>query len=224
MRDFFWVTRRYKPKKRKQFQFMINEKEKIVSKSVYQFKLKLKYINPEIWRRILVPESYSFWDLHVAIQDSMGWEECHLHKFKIKKENQVLSIGIPDDDLFDRESELLAGWLTAIKKYFQTEGTSISYVYDFGDYWEHEITLEKIFPENPDQKYPTCIGGENACPPEDCGGPPGYEEILRVLKNPKNDQYKDTRDWLGEYFDPKDFNAEEVVFDDPKIRFRNIKQ
>ena len=100
----------------------------------------------------------------------------------------------------------------------------ISYVYDFGDYWEHEITLEKILPANPDQDYPSCIAGKNACPPEDCGGPPGYEEILRVLKNPKNDQYKDTLDWLGEYFDPKDFNTEEVVFDDPKIRLKNMKQ
>jgi len=197
-----------------------------MSLSVYQFKIVLEDTHPLIWRRIIVPESYSFWDLHVAIQDSMGWMDCHLHSFQIRdtKENKAIMIGIPDDDFMDDEFEILAGWLISIKKYFISEGTQLEYIYDFGDDWVHKITLEKIMPESPEMKYPTCIAGEYACPPEDCGGTPGYAELLEILKNPKHEEYDEMIDWIGKDFDPDEFHVDDIVFDDPKRRFKRMKK
>ena len=142
---------------------------------VYQFKITLGGIEPPIWRRIQVPGSYSFWDLHVAIQDAMGWTDCHLHVFRILDPgtDDTEEIGIPNEDRFVGEPEILPGWDLSIKNYFSEANTRATYEYDFGDGWKHEIVLEKIFPRKPGTKYPTCIEGRRACPPEDCGGFPG---------------------------------------------------
>jgi hypothetical protein len=136
---------------------------------VHQFKVTLKGIEPTIWRRIQVPEVYSFWDLHVAIQDVMGWQDCHLHDFSLRnpKSGMKEQLGIPDED---GELELLAGWEHNIADYFSMENTTATYVYDYGDNWEHRVELEEILPRIKGIKYPCCIGGERACPPEDCGG------------------------------------------------------
>lgn len=113
---------------------------------VYQFKIQLKEITPPIWRRILVPEEYNFWDLHVAIQDSMGWLDCHLHVFRIRKKqsSSIVEIGIPNVDRFEDEPEIMPGWEIPISQYFHDAGITSDYEYDFGDGWEHEVNLEGI--------------------------------------------------------------------------------
>ena len=149
-------------------------------KQIYQFKVTLKGIKPSIWRKIQVPETYTFWDLHVAIQDVMGWQDYHLHEFEVIKPSsgRKVMIGFPDEE-FGRD--VLPGWKQKIADYFSIENPSAEYIYDFGDNWRHEIRLEKILPREKGVKYPLCIDGKRACPPEDCGGTSGYENFLKIL-------------------------------------------
>ena len=184
---------------------------------VYQFKITLDEISPPIWRRIQVPEIYSFWDLHVAIQDAMGWADSHLHQFEMinPKTGREMEIGIPDEEW---EDQALAGWDAKIADYFTMKNNTAIYIYDFGDNWEHAVKLEKILPRDQKAEYPTCVEGERACPPEDCGGVPGYEELLMTISDPDDEEYEDTMEWLGDDFDPEYFDPLDVYFDDPDER------
>jgi hypothetical protein len=183
---------------------------------IYQFKISLNGSKTPIWRRIQVPETYSFWDLHVAIQDAMGWDDYHLHEFEmINPVTDVeVVIGIPNkDDSFFRE--VLPGWEQKIAEYFTTENPSALYTYDFGDDWVHNIKLEKILPREKNIDYPVCIKGKRACPPEDCGGIWGYEELLEIIHEPKHEEYEEMLEWVGEEFDPEHFDVKEICFNDP---------
>lgn len=191
-------------------------------RSTLQFKIILRHIKPRIWRRIEVPASYSFWDLHVAIQDAMGWLDYHLHVFRVRnpETRQAEEIGIPDDDPFEGDPVYLPGWTVPISKYFYVGGTRALYEYDFGDGWEHDVELEAIGRHEPGTKYPRCLAGERACPPEDCGGPPGYERLLEILSNPADKEHDETLEWVGGQFDANAFAPERVRFDNPKMRWR----
>ena len=186
---------------------------------VYQFKITLKKIKPVVWRRIQVPEDYTFWDLHVAIQDSFGWLDYHLHEFEMMdpQREKITAIGIPDEEgPFDKE--ILPGWNLKISDWFSRSNRSAHYTYDFGDNWEHIVKLEKVLSRKEGIKYPTCIDGKQACPPEDCGGPWGYENLLKILKNPDHEEYEDWLHWVGGKFDPKFFDPKRIRFADPTKR------
>jgi hypothetical protein len=189
---------------------------------IYQFKITLKDIEPPIWRRIQIPQSYSFWDLHVALQDAMGWLDYHLHIFRIinPETDQFDEIGIPDDEAFEDELPCLPGWELPISHYFEKSGARAEYEYDFGDCWEHEIILEEIVNRVPKQKYPICLAGERACPPEDCGGSLGYLDLLDTIKNPDDEEFESTMEWLGGSFDPELFDPKNVHFDNPQMRWQ----
>ena len=195
-------------------------------KRVYQFKVQLLDIEPIIWRRIQVPEKYKFWGLHVAIQNSMGWKDYHLHAFRLKGKHahKIREIGIPIDDGFEDGPEIEAGWQVEIEYVFYEVGLIFEYEYDFGDGWMHEITHEGILMQEPGAKYPRCIDGARACPPEDCGGPPGYEGLLSVLSNPNHEEYEDMRTWAGEDFDSERFAPTKITFENPSIRLRKLLQ
>ena len=186
---------------------------------IYQFKILLNRSKPPIWRRIQVPETYTFWDLHVAIQDSFGWLDYHLHEFEIlsPKLDLVVNIGFPNDEYGE---EIFTNWEEKIIDYFSMENKRSLYTYDFGDNWEHIITLEKILPRNKEVKYPICIKGKRACPPEDCGGIWGYEELLAILQDPNHEEYKETLEWVGNDFNPEYFNKDEINFEDPRKRLK----
>lgn len=186
---------------------------------VYQFKITLKGTKPPVWRRIQVPGTYTFWDLHVAIQDAMGWEDYHLHEFELVNPFTGIktAIGMPDEEL-GFYKKILAGWNQKIADWFSLENRSGNYTYDFGDSWGHIVKLEKILPRNKNVRYPTCIDGERACPPEDCGGVWGYENFLEAIKNPNHERHEELSEWIGGEFDPEHFDVEEVLFDDPDKR------
>lgn len=188
---------------------------------VYQFKITLMEIKPPIWRRIQVPESYSFWDLHVAIQDSLGWLDYHLHQFELLNPltGEQSIIGIPDEDGFD-DYKILPGWKCKIKKWFSMENRKAKYTYDFGDNWQHSVKLEKILPRDKDVDYPICIGGKRACPPEDCGSTEGYERLCEIMKDKNDEEYEEMVTWVGKVYDPEHFDVNEVHFDDPDERFK----
>ena len=196
------------------------KKIKKKTKKIYQFKIALKNIEPLIWRRIQVEGACTFWDLHVAIQDSMGWTDTHLHHFAIlnpatgKKDE----IGIPDED--EISSHILAGWEEKIDTYFTEDNDIADYVYDYGDDWEHVIKLEKILERTVGITYPVCIDGKRACPPEDCGGRWGYEAFLEAIMDPTHERHEELLEWVGGDFDPEHFKIKDIHFDNPKKRLK----
>ena len=172
---------------------------------VHQYKITLRGIQPPIWRRFQVEDAMTFEDFHTAIQLVMGWEMSHLYAFNVNRE--LITDGESRREMGERGRDAED---TELKKMVKKEGTTFNYTYDFDDSWEHEIVLEKILPLDPDQLYPYCLDGARACPPEDCGGLPGYMDILETLKKPKSKAYKELMEWLDEEFDPEAFDPEAV--------------
>lgn len=193
---------------------------------IYQFNVTLQEIEPSIWRRIQVPAQYSFWDLHVAIQDAMGWLDYHLHAFKLRPphKRKMIEIGIPDDG--EGDLDVLPGWTVPIRDIFTEPGQTALYLYDFGDGWKHEVLLEGILLKEKGGKYPRCLAGEHACPPEDCGSVPGYYRVVDIVRNPRHVEYRETIAWLKGHaknyypYDPDAFDPGDVQFDNPKKRWR----
>ena len=186
---------------------------------VYQFKITLQGVKPAIWRRVQVPETYTFLGLHVAIQDAMGWLDYHLHAFEMldPATGMKVAIGIPEG-AFD--TAFLPGVKLRIADYFSMEHRLAKYEYDFGDGWVHETRLEKILPRMEDIDYPVCIAGKRACPPEDCGGIWGYEDLLKIIADENHEEHEEMMEWLGGKFDPEHFDPHEVSIDDPDVRRR----
>ena len=159
---------------------------------------------PPVWRRLLIPAAMPLSRLHDVIQTAMGWRDHHLHSFT----DGTHTYGFPDPELgFIDERSVRFGDL-------DVDRGSIRYSYDFGDDWEHEIVVEAVGVAEPGERYPRCIGGEGACPPEDCGGPPGYEHLRKILANPDDEEHADMVTWMGlEHaceFDPAAFDIESV--------------
>ena len=191
------------------------------SHTALQFKITLKGTKPPVWRRIQVPGDYSFWDLHVAIQDSMGWLDYHLHEFEVfnPRKRRIEYIGIPDDEsLFAKET--LPGWDIPVARLLSSSNLRASYLYDFGDGWEHTIVLEKVRPREDGVEYPRSLAGRRNSPPEDCGGTWGYREFLEAISDPDHEEHATMLEWIGGSFDPDDFSPRDVVFDDPRERLR----
>lgn len=175
----------------------------MASTSIYQLKVTLKDTKPPIWRRLLVSSNTLLPDLHSIIQASMGWTNSHLHQFT----DGFDFFGPPSEwdgmDTIDYRKISLDKMLWAPKQ-------KITYEYDFGDDWRHQVLLEKVVEKEPDRFYPVCIKGKNACPPEDCGGVWGYAELLEILADPKHEDHEEMKDWIGGELDPKAFDLEEV--------------
>jgi hypothetical protein len=191
-------------------------------KAVHQFLIVLNGSDPLVWRRIQVPEDYSFWDLHVAIQDAMGWLDYHLHEFRLLAPSGTLvTVGIPTgEEELDRP--VLAGWNTRLAGFFERTGwyaPPAMYAYDFGDDWEHTLVHEGMCGADDSATYPRCLAGARRCPPEDCGGVDGYAEFLKAIADPKHPHHDEMREWSGR-FDPDEFNPVKVRFDDPQKRWR----
>ena len=173
-----------------------------------------------------MPSTYTFWDLHCAIQDAFGWNNSHLHQFKFKDKatNTEMIFGIPTEDDFDLDIPTIPGWKHKISKYLNPLYPKIEYVYDFGDNWEHIIKLEDVIPAEKGVIYPRCIKGKRNSPPDDCGGAWGYLELLEVLNDPKHEEHESTKEWVesikGGPFDPETFNPDAVTFIDPMKRFK----
>ena len=193
-----------------------------------QFLVVLTKTTPLVWRRIQVPENYSFWDLHVAIQDAMGWRDYHLHEFRVihpqggKRER----LGIPDRD-FPDERPCTPDWEVSIAEYFSwdsiSEAPSALYVYDFGDDWHHLVTLEDVLPGG-SARYPRCVAGARACPPEDCGGVHGFAEFLEAVADPRHPEHARLVEWSGGAYDPSAFKPARIVFDNPQQRWKKAFQ
>jgi hypothetical protein len=169
--------------------------------TVYQLKITLAGIQPEIWRRVLVRADLRLSELHRIIQVAMGWTDSHLHAFTCGETRYELpSEGYgPGLDFEDERQAELGAVLTEV-------GAGLQYEYDFGDGWDHTVHLEAILPADPEATYPVCVAGERACPPEDCGGAWGYVELLEILRDPGHPEHQERLEWLGRRFDPEGFD------------------
>jgi hypothetical protein len=176
------------------------------AKTVYQLKVTLEGIRPPIWRRIQVSGDITLHKLHEILQVVMGWEGYHLHQFvvgeeaysEISKENDIFA------DEFKNEKR------AKLNKIAPVENFKFIYEYDFGDSWYHDILVEKIFQPEEDLKHPVCLKGKRASPPEDCGGVPGYYELIEAMKDPKHPEHEHMLEWLGGEFDSEKFDIDEI--------------
>lgn len=168
----------------------------------YQLKISLDNVKPLIWRRFLVKSDIKLPDLHKVIQTVMGWTNSHLHQFIIGGK----FYSEPDEESF---TEYVDYRKTRLNQVLTGEKQSIKYEYDFGDGWEHKIVLEKVLSEHAG-RYPVCLDGKRNRPPEDCGGPSGYEDLLKVISNPEDEEYDEMMEWLGPGFDPEYIDIKEI--------------
>ncbi|MBW2623760.1 MAG: plasmid pRiA4b ORF-3 family protein [Deltaproteobacteria bacterium] len=173
-------------------------------RKTYQLKIGLKGSQPPIWRRFLIENSATLRKLHEAIQIIMGWEDYHLHQY-ISGDRYY---GAPDPAY--GFSEVLDEKNYGISQLLKNEKESIIYEYDFGDSWEHKITLEKILPFDPDADLPICIKAKGACPPEDIGGIWGYYNFLEALSDENHPEHEDYDEWIEGGFDPAAYDIKEV--------------
>lgn len=194
----------------------------MAARQVLQIRISLVGVVPVIWRRIQIPTAYSFWDLHVAIQDAMGWYDCHLHEFRVPDlhHEKIVRIGIPDDE-FEAGRQTSPGWNMRVEDYLHEHNPGAVYEYDFGDGWIHVVQLEARLPVRKGVSYPVCLAGERRCPPEDCGGVGGYELLLEALADAGHPEHDSLLEWVGDSYDPDDFKASDVTFDDPKVRLED---
>lgn len=169
----------------------------------YQLKIILRDIEPTIWRRFLVKSSVKLPVLHGIIQTVMGWTDSHLHHF-IKKGTFYC---IPDE--FSDELPTRDYRKVKVSDLLAAKGDKVIYEYDFGDGWEHDLILEDILPLGEGRFYPKCLAGKRNCPPEDCGGSWGYEDILKALKAEDKTEYEDLLEWVGDY-DPEYFDLDQT--------------
>ncbi len=174
---------------------------------IYQMKVTLLGTNPPIWRRLLIPADLTLEQLHSVLQAAMGWQDCHMHEFRIG--SQRFGRPNPSERLFGgslTRSERTTGVSTVLGRV----GAKALYTYDFGDGWEHGIVVEKLLAPESGQAYPQCVDGKRHGPPEDCGGLPGFYNLLEAISDPEHDQHEELTDWLGDQFDPEAFSVDEV--------------
>ncbi|MFJ1756692.1 plasmid pRiA4b ORF-3 family protein [Kitasatospora sp. NPDC088134] len=172
---------------------------------VYQLRIQLADVDqPAVWRRVQVPAGIRLDNLHRVIQAAMGWQNCHLHAFSVNG----VDYGRRSSEL-DFADETTAGLDTVAK-----EGAHLDYTYDFGDSWDHRITVEHRTAAEAGRHYPACVDGAGACPPEDCGGPGGYEELKQTLHDSAHPEHEDLLRRLGldsaADFDPAHFDLRET--------------
>lgn len=170
----------------------------------HQLKVTLEGVVPPIWRRVVVPSEFTLYELHHVIQVAMGWEDCHLHDFAIKRQRYA----VPGAEVIDGSLDETVTTLQTVAR----ARSKMRYVYDFGDEWNHVIVVEKILKssEADDPGLPICIDGARAGPPEDAGGAWGYELKLQALRNPDDEDSVELREWIGADFDPERFDLELV--------------
>lgn len=175
-------------------------------RAILRIKISLSGVSkPPVWRRLLVPADIRLDRFHEVIQAAMGWENYHLHVFT----NGSARYGMRDPELDHRDERR-----TTLNRLVKGSGDRIRYAYDFGDSWEHDIAVEEVLPADEDRSYPICLTGKGACPPEDCGGVWGYEELREVLADPAHEEHENMLEWLGlergSEFDPARFDVDEV--------------
>jgi hypothetical protein len=172
---------------------------------VYQLKVSLRDVRPPVWRRLLILDSTDLHQLHLIIQDAMGWTNSHCYEFTV---GGARFQSTASRDLGFTPSEKAAS--ATLGQLAPSFGRRFVYWYDFGDDWFHDIVVEKALNAEAGAIYPRCIGGKRACPPENCGGPYGYANFLEAISDPKHPEHAEFLEWVGGCFDPRAFDLGEA--------------
>jgi hypothetical protein len=166
---------------------------------IYQLKITLADIKPPIWRRLEVADG-TLLKLHDILQIGIGWDSCHSWAFEINGEQYGE----------DPEGEMASPRKVKLGQIAQAGVKKFRYVYDFSAYWRHLIQVEGVRDADPKARYPKCVKGSRACPPEDCGGPRGYAALLNALQHPDHEQHEEMWQWVGGDFDPEAFDIDAI--------------
>jgi Plasmid pRiA4b ORF-3-like protein len=175
--------------------------------TVARLKITLDHVKPAVLRRVEVPFDIRLDRLHLTIQAAMGWTNTHL--YELRAGDVSWSTPYPDEDWAGDFTDARKARLGDILEDIGTK--KLVYLYDFGDDWEHTIKVERLVDPEPGALYPRLIEVTGRCPPEDCGGPWGYAELLEAIKNPTHERYAELREWVGDDFDPDADDAESLV-------------
>lgn len=177
------------------------------AQDIYQLKVTLLGTDPPIWRRLLVSADLTLAQLHKVLQTTMGWDDAHMHEFRAGQRR----FGRPEPaDPFTRMPRVESERMVPLSAVLQRAGAKMIYTYDLGDNWEHGVVLEKRLPAEPHTTYPICTDGQLACPPDDCGGIPGYYDLLDALAEPGHPRHEELQDWIGAAFNPEAFSPDQV--------------
>lgn len=165
----------------------------------HELKLTLLDVHPPVWRSIRVPSDIPLSSLHVVVQIAMGWQDRHLHQWRVGE--VTFGSGAEadwGDPVEDESSALLAE--------VAPQDSAFYYDYDLGDGWEHLVEVEAVVPFDVSEAPLACVAGARSCPPEDCGGPSGYEHLLDALADPDDSEHDAMLEWVGDGFVPGEFD------------------
>lgn len=167
--------------------------------TVHELKVTLLDVRPPVWRRLRVPSALPLSTVHAVVQLAMGWTDSHLHEWRVGD----VTYGLPDEEDWGEE---LADESEALLAQVAPVDSVLHYDYDFGDGWEHLVEVVAVEPFDPKLPPLACLDGAGTCPPEDSGGPIGYEHLLDALADPADAEHEEATEWLGEGFDPEAFD------------------
>jgi hypothetical protein len=177
--------------------------ERTLTLTVHELRVTLLDVSPAVWRLVRLPSALPLSTAHAVLQIAMGWEDRHLHEWRVGD----VTYGLSDEE---RWGETLADESSVLLADVAPVDTVLRYDYDFGDGWEHVVEVVAVRPYDADVPPVACLAGARACPPEDCGGPPGYEHLLDALSDPDDAEHDDVVAWLGDHFDPAAFDIQSV--------------
>lgn len=184
--------------------------------TLHQLKITLREVKPAVWRRLLIPADFKLDRVHRTLNWAMGWTDSHLHEFEVGKQRY----GIPDVwEASPDEEDVIPERKVTLSTVLPKEKSRGRYIYDFGDFWQHDLLVEKILEADVDGVYPVCLDGKGACPPEDCGGVSGYAELRKVIADRAHPEHQSMLLWLGGHFHPDEFSVAQV-----NARLRSLRR
>jgi hypothetical protein len=172
--------------------------------TAYLLKVTLQDVRPPIWRRLRVHGDLTLRELHHVLQVALGWADSHLHEFEI--DGKVYGMPDPTEDIGEPPLDERNYRLDELLR----KGTRAEYRYDFGDDWCHQIVVHDEQPAQDGALKAECLAGARASPPEDSGGPPGYEEVLEAVRDPRHERHRELLEWVGSHFAPEKFDLASV--------------
>ena len=173
--------------------------------SPWQLRIELLDVSPRVWRRLLVPSNIKLPALHQVFQATLGWTDSHLHEFNINNVRYAEPNPDWEDELKQRDERRVA-----LDAALGRGSRCFDYVYDFGDHWHHVVLVKDTFIQPQADFRIQCIAGENACPPEDVGGAPGYANFLAAIADPRHEEHRNYMEWSSGGLDPGGFDLETV--------------
>ena len=190
---------------------------------LYHLEVVLNRVEPQVRRRLQVPGNANLGWLHAVIQVTMGWTNSHLHQFCDGE--QSISAPAFELDEFEDSPPVLDERKATLIQVVPREGDELLYEYDFGDSWEHRVVVVKILdPDAAAAKVALCLDGARACPPDDCGGVWGYEDLLKIIRNPRHKEHKTMLEWLGRPFDPEAFDLNKANVFLRKLKWPHVTE